>query len=144
MRVLLLSISIIVVLSGCSKQQPRQASTADVDLTKICPIYARHEKPDGSLEPFPFIRPEHIASITPTKPWYKGESAAWVELTDIGAERMYRETKDAVGTRIAFFCGNKELERATLQGSIKKGFRLTLPEKSPNNSVRRLLSTPGA
>jgi hypothetical protein len=133
---LLLPVVIIAGLSCCSKASDHSASTSKIDLREACPIYLRHVASDGSLDPFPFVRPEHIASINPTKPWYEGEAAMWVELTDAGAERMYRETKGEVGSRIAIFCGEKEIERAVLRAPIQKGFRFALPDRAPNNAFK--------
>jgi hypothetical protein len=120
--IVLLSIVATFLAMGCSKGAPHQSGPEA--LTQICPISIRHENSDGTLEEFPFIRPEHVASISPAKPFFEGESAMWVELTVAGSKRMYSETKSSVGSRIAFFCGKKEFERATIQAPIKDRFRV--------------------
>ena len=112
LKSILLGIVAITLAADCSASgQPDEAAAAK-QIARICPVYLRHENSDGTLEPFPFIRPEHVAAITLAKPLYPGNKAIWVQLTSAGSERMYRETKDAVGSRIAFFCGNKELEKS--------------------------------
>ena len=131
---LLIFITTILAM-GCSKGTPHLSGVET--LTQICPISIRHENSDGTLEEFPFIRPEHVASIRPAKPFFRGESALWIELTAAGSERMYSETKKSVGSRIAFFCGKKEIERATIQAPIRSEFRIALPDKAaPNNSFK--------
>jgi hypothetical protein len=98
---------------------------------KHCPMYLRHENNDRTLEPFPFIRPEHLVSISLARPLYPGNKAIWIQLTPAGSERLFRETQGFVGSRIAIFCGNNELERATLVAPIKaSGFRVDLPDRS--------------
>ena len=126
---LLVGIVAACLVAGCSSGKEADDHAAAEQLARICPIYLRHENSDRVLDPSPFIRPEHVAYVSLAKPYYEGEKAIWVQLTAAGSERMYKETKNAVGSRIAFFCGSKELERATLQAPIKGGFRVTLPNK---------------
>jgi preprotein translocase subunit SecD len=125
---ILLSVSVCLT-AGCSKPTPIDNQAAAKEIARICPVFLRHEKSDRTLDPYPFIRPEHVAFIGLAKPYYKGEKAIWIQLTSSGSERMYRETKDSVGSRIAFFCGSKEIERAVIQAPIQGGFRVALPSK---------------
>jgi hypothetical protein len=124
----LLGIAVCLTV-GCSKPKPIDDQAAAKEMARICPVFLRHENSDKTLEPFPFIRPEHVAFIGLAKPYYKGEKAIWIELTPSGSERIYRETKDSVGSRIAFFCGSKEVERAVILAPMQRGFRVALPSK---------------
>jgi preprotein translocase subunit SecD len=119
---------IALFVMGCARENAaaQNAATSKM-LTTACPLYVRSIEDDGKLTPYPFIRPEHVASIQVAKPFYTGEHAMWVTLTDIGAKRMLEHTEHAIGHRIAFYCDKTELERAVIQGPISASFRVSLP-----------------
>ena len=97
---------------------------------RACPIYVRHETAPGAPEPVAFIRPEHVLGMRASEPLYPGEAAVWVELTDEGASRMYRETEQAIGTPLAIYCGQNKVSTAVIVAPIKKTFRVVLPDKA--------------
>ena len=111
--------------AGCAREDATEISDSTSSiLMDTCPFYARRVESNGALAPYPFIRPEHVSSIQPAKPLYVGEHAMLVTLTDAGAERMLKQTTDAVGQRIAFFCGQTELDQAVIRGAVSKTFRV--------------------
>jgi hypothetical protein len=125
-----LAVMLLIAATGCSASHTADALPTSTDFMKECPIYVRHEPVIGSPEPFAFIRPEHVSSIHASKPLYPGEAAMWVELTDEGASRMYRETEHAIGTPISIYCGQNKVSTAVIVAPIKKTFRVVLPDKA--------------
>ena len=116
---------IALCVVGCAREEAAAPKSATSEmLTTACPLYVRSVESDGKLAPYPFIRPEHVASIQVAKPLYTGEHAMWVTLTDIGAKRMLEQTKHAIGRKIAFFCGKTELNQAVIQGPVSMSFRV--------------------
>ena len=116
---------IALCVAGCAREDvavPKSATSKI--LTTACPLYIRSVDSNGELAPFPFIRPEHVASIQVAKPLYTGEHAMSVTLTEPGAKRMLEQTEHSIGHKIAFFCGKKELNRATIQGPVSASFRV--------------------
>ncbi len=110
---------------GCAREDAavQQHATSKM-LTAACPLYVRSVESDGKLAPYPFIRPEHVASIQAAKPLYAGEHAMLVTLTDVGAKRMLEQTEHAIGRKIAFFCGKTELNQAVIHGPVSASFRV--------------------
>ena len=121
---------LIAAVTGCSAQHPPSALPTSADFMRACPIYVRHETAPGAPEPVAFIRPEHVLGMRASEPLYPGEAAVWVELTDEGASRMYRETEQAIGTPLAIYCGQNKVSTAVIVAPIKKAFRVVLPDKA--------------
>ena len=119
---------IFLCLIGCSPKDSEKDQASRL-LSTACPLYIRTVEDDGKLAPYPFIRPEHVASILPAKPLHKGEMALWVELTETGADIMLTKTKHSVGSKIAIFCGKEELNRPNINGPVAKSFRVFVSDK---------------
>ena len=118
-------------ISGCSNaSQTTNVAQTNAMLTSACPLYVRAVESSGSLSSYPFIRPEHVASIQRAKPLYKGEMAMWVTLTDVGAKRMYDQTAHSIGSQIVIFCGTKELNRPIIRGPVSKSFRVFVADSA--------------
>ena len=118
--------------TACSAEaeRPLTSSQATAILTDACPLYVRGVNSDGTLSPYPFIRPEHVASMLRAKPLYEGENALWVTLTPVGAKRMHDQTAKSISVKMAVFCGDTELNRPLIVGPVSTSFRVFISDAS--------------
>lgn len=116
--------------TACSanNEHPISVAQATITLTDACPLYVRAVDGNGTLAPYPFIRPEHVASMQRAKPLYEGENALLVTLTDAGAKRMHDQTANSIGSKMAVFCGETEMNRPVIVGPVSTSFRVFISD----------------
>ena len=124
----LLFLACITACTSDNKHPINVAQTTSI-LTDACPLYVRAVDSDGALLPYPFIRPQHVASMLKAKPLYKGENAILVTLTDVGAKRMHDHTASSVGSKMAVFCGEDEMNRPIILGPVSTSFRVFISDE---------------
>lgn len=117
-----IGVLILVALSACSRPVEDARASAEekrvnssIDQTTPdkpdCDLYIRGVEPDQTLTPYPFIRPDQVASIDYLESSYP-DGAGWMfSLTKDGGARMYQHTSKNVGSPIAIFCGTREISR---------------------------------
>ena len=131
MRAQLLLIA-IAISSGCTADSPDQsavkAKVGSALLTSACPLSIRMQTADGSVDPYPIVRPDDVQSILAAPPMYEGEVAMLVTLKPEAAARLHRSTKEYVRGRAIVFCGKEELNRFAYLEPVGAPLRLAIPE----------------
>ena len=114
---------------GCS-EKPNKPKISSDEFAKICPISIRGVDPDQTLAPYKIIRPEHVARMSQASPQYAGELALNVDLTEIGKERFEHDPYNKRGAMLAIFCGDTEIQRATVTEHMSGSIQIHIGDKS--------------
>lgn len=66
----------LVCITACTPDKhPISVTQATSIFADACPLYVRAVDSNDAPLPYPFIRPEHVASMLRAKPLYQGENA---------------------------------------------------------------------
>jgi len=126
MKLLLLGVAVLATACGATDPAPQDLAApatphpphpVQAPSVPNCDLYIREVEADRSLASYPFIRPQHVASIEAVheSPTSANPSLAF-HLTDIGRQRLLEHSESHEGREIAIFCGRREVLRPMITG----------------------------
>ncbi|WAC63711.1 hypothetical protein OVA13_02685 [Pseudoxanthomonas sp. SL93] len=101
------------------------------ELSERCALSVYAVKPDGTLAAEATIKPDNVASVKSGGIDVSGMHLWFVKLNTDGALVNSRFTKASVGTRMAIFCGDREVSRALIAGQSTDEFMFSVSPDEP-------------
>ena len=126
---LAIAVLLLIATTSCTDKAGKPKVSSQ-EFAAMCPVTIRGVDPDQKLAPYSIIRPEHVAKMSQAQPQYAGEIALLVELTPEGKSRLEHDPYNKKGAVLAIFCGDTELQRATVTEPMSGSIQIHLGDKS--------------
>ncbi len=101
------------------------------EMSEHCALSVYAVMPNGALAPEATLKPEDVVSVKPDGIDVSGGQLWSVKLNAEGAAINARFTKASVGTRMAIFCGDREVSRVLIVGPSTDEFMFTASPDEP-------------